>query len=98
MKCAMLQKWNNWICGGKHSFTKGGRNEEHCRWIVEAWDELDPELFVKSFLKCSRSNNLNYTQDNVLLESWATDDEDDDEQDDAMDEYYNDNDTCDFDA
>jgi len=40
-----------------------------CQWVLDAWDEIKPETICKSFLKCSISNALDGSQDNLLYES-----------------------------
>ena len=42
-----------------------------CTWILEAWQELDPQIIVKSFKKCTISNTMDATEDHVV---WEEDD------------------------
>ena len=37
-----------------------------CRWIVDAWKELPIKTVVKEFKKCSISNMLDGTEDDIL--------------------------------
>lgn len=74
----LRKQWNTWMSEGEKSFTKGGNMrhaslEEMCKWIVTAWNEIKPELIIKSFKKCGISNKLDGTEDDDL---WLSDDED----------------------
>ena len=71
MKAALCQKWNAWISGDDHSFTNTGKMRKPelptiCTWIVEAWQELDPEITIQSFKKCTISNALDRSEDNIV--------------------------------
>ena len=58
-----------------------------CRWIVDAWKELLIKTVVKGFKKCSISNMLDGTEDDIL---WMDDaDNDDDEREEELD-YHDD--------
>ena len=37
-----------------------------CNWIKEAWEEIPEELIRKSFLKCSITNSMDGTEDDIL--------------------------------
>lgn len=43
-----------------------------CNWIKEAWEEIPEELVKKSFLKCSITNSLDGTEDDIL---WQEDED-----------------------
>ena len=79
MKVLLQRRWNMWYASGTHSFTKGERMrkpelEEICQWIVDAWQELDPQIIVHSFKKCCISNALDGSEDDILWEDQATSD------------------------
>ncbi|CAG8761653.1 20281_t:CDS:1, partial [Dentiscutata erythropus] len=38
-------------------------------WILEIWNNIPIEMIIKSFKKCSISNKLNDTEDNLLYNS-----------------------------
>jgi len=89
MKTALRQKWNSWIQSDDHSFTAGGRMRKAgfttiCNWIIEAWQELDPAIIQKAFKKCTISNALDGSEDDIVWqdsESTTYEDEDEDDQD-----------------
>ena len=37
-----------------------------CEWVRDAWQQLDPAIIVKAFLKCGISNVLDGTEDDYL--------------------------------
>ena len=88
MKDALRQRWNQWLTSDSHSFTAGGRMRqptlvEVVCWIHSVWQELDPAIIQRGFLKCSISNALDGTEDDAVwtdlsAQSAAEDDEDDD--------------------
>lgn len=52
LKTALRQKWNAWMVGDDHSYTKGGDYENpemtnFCQWISDALKELDPDLIIR---------------------------------------------------
>ncbi len=48
-------------------------SEDTCwKWVVESWNELSPAVIVKSFKKCSISNAMDGTEDDVLWEEEST--------------------------
>ena len=59
-----------------------------CRWIVDAWKELPIKTVVKGFKKCSISNMLDGTEDNILWMDDA-DNDDDNEREEELD-YHDD--------
>ena len=58
------------------------------QWIVDAWKELPIKTMVKGFKKCSISNMLDGTEDDIL---WMdnTDNDDDDKREEELD-YHDD--------
>lgn len=70
-KDSLRQRWNMWMLEGDKTFTKGGNMRqvslpEMCQWILTAWNEIKPEIIVKSFKKCGISNALDGTEDDYL--------------------------------
>ena len=56
----MKELWADWIASGEHTFTPSGLTRRPtitlvCEWIVSAWNT---RTVIKSFKKCSISNNL----------------------------------------
>ena len=47
--------------------------EQICEWIVEAWDEISPEVIRKSFLKAGISNNMDGSEDDWIFDDHAAD-------------------------
>ena len=66
--------WSNWMANeNDHVFTRGGRLKKPsitlwCQWIIQAWDEIEPAIVIKAFKKCSISNALDGSEDDVLYE------------------------------
>ena len=58
------------------------------QWVKIAWESIDPKIIVKSFKKCSISNKLDGTEDDILWDEdyeMTSDVSDDDElYDDVM--------------
>jgi len=73
MKDALRKKWTHWMMDGAHTFTATGRQRKVemptiCEWILEAWNEIPIKSVVKSFKKCSISNALDGTEDDIIWE------------------------------
>ena len=62
--------------------------EEICQWIVDAWQELDPQIIVHSFKKCCISNTLDGSEDDILWEDLATSDTTSANDTNANNDYY----------
>ena len=108
MKNALRLKWNSWMESGEHSYTAGGKRRKVelptiCLWIVECWNELDPNIIVRSFKKCCISNAMDGTEDDILWDEnkqkkdsvddsgqGHSDDSDSDDSDDDADIVYSD--------
>ena len=97
-KDQLRQRWNKWMLDGEHSFTPAGRMKKPdlqliCKWILESWEAISPATIVRSFLRCSITNSLDGTEDDIL---WQDDDDSDpfgtDEEAEVVDEegelYY----------
>ena len=69
----MRDAWNSWMATPQdHSVTPTGRTKcptitQVCQWVKDSWDALDSKIVKKSFKKCGISNNLDGTEDNLLL-------------------------------
>ena len=95
MKDALRRLWNDWLLDGDHTFTAGGRMRtptltDVTEWILRVWQELDPAIIKKGFVKCCISNAMDSTDDDVLWQDGATDEsaEEADDDDDDEDLYY----------
>ncbi|GFX40387.1 pogo transposable element with KRAB domain [Trichonephila clavipes] len=89
----LKQQWNIWMLGEK-SFTNGGQMrhaslEIVCKWIIKAWNEIKPDLIQKSLKKCSMSNSLDGTEDDLFMEESNSDGENDTDFDDVPEDKYN---------
>lgn len=87
----MRDLWSNWMIEGEKTFTKGGSMraptlETLCEWIVQAWGTIRLETVVYSFKKCSISNALDGTEDDILWDENVSDamTEDEEAADDPM--------------
>ena len=86
MKVALQQRWDAWMCGSDHTYTnQGGMRKPElyiiCSWIKDAWEELGPEIIIRTFKKCCISNALDESEDDVLWEdgrACAAEESDDD--------------------
>ena len=65
-----------------------------CTWVKNAWDFVKTESVVKSFKKCSISNALDGTEDDIFFENSSNDELDERiselpafEDDDRSDEF-----------
>ena len=71
VKDALRRLWNTWLVDGEHTLTAGGRMHtptllDVTEWIVKVWQELDPAIIQKGFLKCCAANAMDGSQDDVL--------------------------------
>ncbi|GFU73219.1 pogo transposable element with KRAB domain [Trichonephila clavipes] len=67
----LKRQWNIWLLEGEKSFTKGIHMrhvslEIVCEWIIKAWNEIKPDFIQKSFKKCSVSNSIDGTEDDII--------------------------------
>jgi hypothetical protein len=98
IKTSLRQKWSQWISSDDHSFTAGGRMRKAelttiCTWVKEAWEELNLEIIVKAFKKCTISNASDGSEDDcVWQEKEKSDGENTECEDDDNDVYYDDED------
>lgn len=93
MKVMLQRRWNDWYAEGDHTFTPSGNMrkptlEDVCNWVHDAWQQLDPEIIVRAFKKCSISNSLDGTEDDFLWEDQPTERDNNDEEFDLEEPYY----------
>jgi hypothetical protein len=65
--------YGEWLLSGNCPLTPAGNIRRPSeaplgQWIKSAWDDISPESIVKGFKKCCVSNDMNATEDDVLLE------------------------------
>lgn len=70
VKDRMRALYSEWL-HGCHTFTASNRVkrasiEEMARWVVEAWLGIPASMIVKAFKKCSISNAMDGTEDEML--------------------------------
>ena len=87
--------WTEWMTTSDvHEYTKSGRLKKPsiilwCQWIKEKWDKIDPAIIIKAFKKCSISNALDGSEDDLIYRT--SDDSESDEDpfsDDGDDDPY----------
>lgn len=93
--------WNDWMVNGEKSYTKSGNMkmpdlDVFCEFIIKAWDEVKTKSVIHSFKKCSISNALDGSEDDVLWEAdeeqeEETRNEDEESDSDDWDPYYDTN-------
>ncbi|OOY49140.1 hypothetical protein BOV97_13080 [Solemya velum gill symbiont] len=71
LKDSMKQFWNEWMISGKAELTKGGKRRPPSKellvdWLHKSWDNLDPMIIVRSFLKTGIANAMDGTEDDEL--------------------------------
>ena len=80
----MHEYWNKRMTEPPHDLTPTGRMNLHTiaqvsEWANKYWDDVKPEIIVKSFRKCHISNVLDCTEDDVLFEVSDSSSRDEDE-------------------
>lgn len=68
--------WNEWMVSGKQTSTPAGNMRAAplstvCEWVLKSWEQIATETIVRSFKKCSISNKLDGTEDDMI---WEDDD------------------------
>lgn len=76
-KDSMRTKWNEWMASGQQTYTAAGNMRAAslptvCQWVKDSWDSIDPKVVVNSFKKCSITNAMDGTEDDML---WEEDDD-----------------------
>ena len=90
VKYVLRAKWNVWMENGDLTFTTGGNQRkptllEVVYRVLSVWNELDPAIIKKGFLKCCITNNLDGLQDDIL---WREEEEENVEDNDDEILYY----------
>ena len=70
-KNGIRKRWTEWMLNGEKSFTKGGAMKKAelsvvATWVKEAWEEISVAIVIKSFKKCSISNSMDGSEDDIL--------------------------------
>ena len=67
--------WTEWMTTSDvHEYTKSGRLKKPsitlwCQWIKMKWDEIKPSIIIKAFKKCSISNTLDGSEDDLIYQT-----------------------------
>ncbi|CAB4409001.1 unnamed protein product [Rhizophagus irregularis] len=69
----LRKEWHEWMCKGGSGVTEGGnlkkaRISEVCGWVKRSWDAISDQIIFNSFKKCSISNLLDGSEDNMIYE------------------------------
>ncbi|KFD64661.1 hypothetical protein M514_20378 [Trichuris suis] len=88
----MRKEWSNWMMNDEKSYTAGAAMrapslEVLCQFVIKAWNKAKAETVTRSFMRCSISNPLDGTEDDVLWEIG--------EEEDQRYESSSDSDSCD---
>jgi hypothetical protein len=72
-KDSLRKLYEDWLINGNHTLTKRGNLKKPtvtnlCQWILQAWEDINPNTIIREFKKCSISNFLDGTEDDML---WA---------------------------
>ena len=76
-KCRVRDQWTRWMSSGAAELTAAGNFKRPllstiATWATTAWESLEDCIIQKSFKKCSISNNLDGTEDDILWTVFAT--------------------------
>ena len=89
----MKELWADWIASGEHTFTPSGLTRRPtitlvCEWIISAWNKVNTRTVIKSFKKCSISNNLDGSEDDYVYQdvNSGSDSSDSEEETDPYDD------------
>jgi len=82
-KDRLRQQYLTWIADPARELTEPGKNKcavpsEVARWVSAAWKAIPESIIVRSFKKCSISNALDGSEDDIV---WVNDVEDKDNSD-----------------
>ena len=72
-KDQLREKWTTWMVEGEKALTPGGKVKAAslatvASWVLEAWRDLPGDMVKRSFKKCSISNAIDGTDDDLLWE------------------------------
>ncbi|CAG8746035.1 17419_t:CDS:2, partial [Acaulospora morrowiae] len=81
-KAALRHHWHTWMASGGAGKTVNGnlkRASLHtvCKWVLAAWDEINPEIIQRAFRKCCISNALDGSEDDEIFDESACGDKSD---------------------
>ncbi|CAG8725646.1 6472_t:CDS:1, partial [Rhizophagus irregularis] len=67
----LRKEWHKWMCKGSSGVTEGGnlkkaRISKVCGWVKRSWDAISDQIIFNSFKKCSISNLLDRSEDNMV--------------------------------
>ena len=70
-KQKIQEYYHNWLRDGKKSYTAAGNLrappiEEYLKWIVEAWENITPDLIQKSFKCCGISTHVDGCENDII--------------------------------
>jgi len=82
----MHEEWAKWIDAPTHHITLAGRVKwpsisNVFEWVKYSWQQVESETIVKSLKKCSISNALDGSEDDILYEDSDTSSENNHEDD-----------------
>jgi hypothetical protein len=69
----MRNEWHEWMRQGGAGVTSGGnlkraRISDVCGWVKRSWDAISDQIIFNSFKKCSISNLLDGSEDDMIYE------------------------------
>ncbi|CAG8729059.1 16548_t:CDS:1, partial [Rhizophagus irregularis] len=69
----LRKEWHEWMCKGGSDVTEEGnlkkaRISEICGWVKRSWNAISDQIIFNSFKKCSISNLLDGSEDNMVYE------------------------------
>ena len=69
-KCKLREQWSAWMMSDTVEHTTAGNWKRPLpivtQWVKTAWDSIDPAIIVRAFKKCSITNELDGTEDDIL--------------------------------
>ena len=70
-KCKLREQWSAWMMSDTVEHTAAGNRKRPSlttvtQWVKTAWDSIDPAIIVRAFKKCSITNELDGTEDDIL--------------------------------
>ena len=62
----MYEEWTKWMQDADSNLTPTGKVRkptfgEVCSWVIKTWNDVKPEVIIKSFKKCGISNAMDGT-------------------------------------
>ena len=70
-KCKLHEQWSEWMMSDTVEHTDAGNQKRPSlpivtQWVKMAWDLIHPAIIVSTFKKCSITNELDGTEDDIL--------------------------------